>query len=46
MPEGIYHRFTPDSNNYVHAMRIFQDEPKWIPYGRPCDEMESRVKYV
>ncbi|KAL4483890.1 hypothetical protein ABPG72_013896 [Tetrahymena utriculariae] len=46
LPEGIYHRFTTDKKDGVHAMRLFKDEPKWTPYNRPCDDLESRNKYV
>jgi 1,2-dihydroxy-3-keto-5-methylthiopentene dioxygenase len=49
LPEGGYHRFTCDSNNYIQAMRLFVGEPVWTPYNRTdIDELknESRLKYV
>lgn len=46
LPEGIYHRYTNDISEYIHVMRLFQDEPKWTPYDRPSDEMESRRRYI
>jgi len=48
LPAGMYHRFTMDSNNYTKAMRLFQEEPKWIAYNRgaDADNMDARKKFV
>ena len=46
LPEGIYHRFTVDEDDMIHAMRLFIGQPVWTPFNRPCDEHESRIKYV
>ncbi|KAL3798697.1 hypothetical protein HJC23_004448 [Cyclotella cryptica] len=46
LPEGIYHRFTVDENDRIHAMRLFIGQPVWTPFNRPCEEHESRVKYI
>lgn len=49
LPEGIYHRFTCDDKDYIHAMRLFVGEPIWTPYNRDeIDEKKnaSRQKYV
>jgi 1,2-dihydroxy-3-keto-5-methylthiopentene dioxygenase len=48
LPEGIYHRYTNDSNDYIKVMRLFVGEPVWTPYNRDIinEENLSRKKYV
>jgi len=49
LPEGIYHRFTCDDTNFIHAMRLFIGVPCWTPINRfstDTDNHPSRKKYV
>mmetsp|Transcript_1825 Transcript_1825/g.2624 ORF Transcript_1825/g.2624 Transcript_1825/m.2624 type:complete len:225 (+) Transcript_1825:82-756(+) len=46
LPEGIYHRFTTDQNDIIHAMRLFIGQPVWTPINRPCEDHPSRQKFL
>lgn len=46
LPEGIYHRFTCDEDDLIHAMRLFKGHPVWTPFNRPVDDHPSRQLYV
>lgn len=49
LPEGIYHRFTCDEDEFIHAMRMFVGTPCWSPINRSTEDTEaheSRKKYI
>lgn len=48
LPAGIYHRFTLDEGDNLKAVRLFKDEPKWIPHNRSetTETNPHRIEYL
>ncbi|KAF8638799.1 hypothetical protein AX17_001858 [Amanita inopinata Kibby_2008] len=48
IPAGIYHRFTLDELDNIKALRLFKDEPRWVPHnrGKETDANPYRIKYL
>ncbi|KAF8879766.1 Acireductone dioxygenase ARD family [Gymnopilus junonius] len=48
LPIGSYHRFTPDEDNNIEALRLFRDEPKWNRFVRSkeTDANPHRIAYL
>ncbi|KAF9455988.1 Acireductone dioxygenase ARD family [Collybia nuda] len=48
VPAGIYHRFTLDEKDNIKALRLFKDEPKWVPHNRgpETDVNPHRIGYL
>ncbi|KAI6189289.1 1,2-dihydroxy-3-keto-5-methylthiopentene dioxygenase-like protein [Aphelenchoides besseyi] len=49
LPAGIFHRFTPNTGDYIHVKRLFKGVPVWTAHFRKDEEtgkMSIRNEYV
>jgi len=49
LPAGIYHRFTPNTGDYIYVKRLFKGVPIWTAHFRKDEEtpkMEIREQYL
>ena len=47
LPAGVYHRFTPAESDYIHAIRLFKDFPKWTAvYRKDGCTLPERTEYL
>jgi 1,2-dihydroxy-3-keto-5-methylthiopentene dioxygenase len=44
LPAGSYHRFILDDTNYIHAMRLFKEDPNWTPINRSEEANKLAVR--
>lgn len=47
-PAGIFHRFSLDDGGRIRAVRLFQDEPKWLAVNRNAEteRCATRARYL
>jgi len=43
---GIYHRFVPNTDDYIKVIRLFQGHPVWTPINRDEKETEIETSHV
>ncbi|CCD26322.1 acireductone dioxygenase (Ni2+-requiring) NDAI_0H01480 [Naumovozyma dairenensis CBS 421] len=48
IPAGIYHRFTLTTDNFIKAVRLFKEEPKWEAHNKSTvtDQLPIRKQYL
>ncbi|CAD5216210.1 unnamed protein product [Bursaphelenchus okinawaensis] len=41
IPAGSYHRFSPDTEDYIHVRRLFQGVPVWTAHNRELPDTKT-----